>query len=69
MDGGEQVKTERRGGILARLRPGEPDTARGGIEGLLRTVKSYNAKADLREIERAFRFADERHSGDRKSVV
>ena len=63
MDGGDQVKTERRGGILARLRPGEPDTTRGGIEGLLRTVKSYNPKADLREIERAFRFADERHAG------
>jgi len=51
---GEQVRSERRGGLLSRFRPGEPEAPREGIEGLLRTVKSYNAKADLKEIERAY---------------
>lgn len=63
MDGPEQVKTERRGRILSRLRPGEPAPERTGIEGLLKKVKSYNPKADLREIERAHRFAEQHHEG------
>ena len=63
MDSKEQLRTERRGGLLSRLRPGEPEGPREGIEGLLRAVKSYNAKADLKEIERAFRFAEEHHAG------
>jgi len=63
VDGPEHVKTERRGGILARLRPGEHEPTKAGIETLIRTVKSYNAKADVREIERAYRFAEEHHTG------
>ena len=62
MDTGEQVKTERRGGLLSRFRPGEEGPG-DGLAGLLRTVKSYNAKADLKEIERAYRFAAEHHAG------
>jgi GTP diphosphokinase / guanosine-3',5'-bis(diphosphate) 3'-diphosphatase len=63
VEGTDQVRTERRSGLLSRLRPGEPDTPRSGIEALLRAVKSYNPKADLKEIERAYRFADEHHAG------
>jgi GTP diphosphokinase / guanosine-3',5'-bis(diphosphate) 3'-diphosphatase len=63
----EQVRTERRGGLLSRLRPGEP-APRDGIEGLLQAVRSFNAKADTKEIERAYRFAEEHHEGQlRKS--
>jgi GTP diphosphokinase / guanosine-3',5'-bis(diphosphate) 3'-diphosphatase len=62
---GEEVRTERRGGLLSRLRSAEPET-REGIEGLLRTVKGYNAKADLKEIERAYRFAAEHHEGQKR---
>ena len=65
MDTGEEVRTERRGGILSRLRSGEPET-QDDIEALLRTVKGYNAKADLREIERAYRFAAEHHEGQKR---
>ena len=65
MDTGEEVRTERRGGLLSRLRSAEPET-RQGIEGLLRTVKGYNAKADLKEIERAYRFAAEHHEGQKR---
>jgi GTP pyrophosphokinase len=63
VDSREQVKAERRSGILSRLRPGEQDSTRGGIEALIRTVRSYNAKADVKEIERAYRFAEEHHAG------
>ena len=62
MDTGEEVRTERRGGILSRLRSGEPE-AYEGIDAIVRTVKGYNPKADLKEIERAFRFAAEHHEG------
>ena len=65
MDTGEEVRTERRGGLLSRLRSAEPEP-REGIEGLLRTVKGYNAKADLKEIERAYRFAAEHHEGQKR---
>ena len=65
MDTGEEVRTEKRGGLLSRLRSAEPET-REGIEGLLRTVKGYNAKADLKEIERAYRFAAEHHEGQKR---
>ena len=65
MDTGEEVRTERRGGILSRLRSGEPE-AHDGIEALVRTVKGYNAKADLKEIERAHRFASEHHEGQKR---
>ena len=65
MDTGEEVRTERRGGILSRLRSGEPE-AHEGIEALVRTVKGYNPKADLKEIERAYRFAAEHHEGQKR---
>jgi len=65
VDTGEEVRTERRGGILSRLRSGEPE-AQDGIEALVRTVKGYNAKVDLREIERAYRFAAEHHEGQKR---
>ena len=65
METGEEVRTERRGGLLSRLRSAEPETPEG-IEGLLRTVKGYNAKADLKEIERAYRFAAEHHEGQKR---
>jgi len=65
VDTGEEVRTERRGGLLSRLRSAEPET-REGIEGLIRTVKGYNAKADLKEIERAYRFAAEHHEGQKR---
>jgi GTP pyrophosphokinase len=65
VDTGEEVRTERRGGILSRLRPGESEP-RDGLESLLRTVRGYNSKADLKEIERAYRFAAEHHEGQRR---
>src|SRR5919197_1524650 len=61
------VKVERKGGLLSRLRPGEagPDCH---IDQLLKAVKSYNPKADLKEIQRAFAFAESSHAGQtRKS--
>ncbi|HEX5627221.1 MAG TPA: RelA/SpoT family protein, partial [Actinomycetota bacterium] len=36
------------------------------MDALVRTVKGYNAKADLKEIERAYRFAAEHHEGQKR---
>jgi GTP diphosphokinase / guanosine-3',5'-bis(diphosphate) 3'-diphosphatase len=60
----EQVRVDRRGGLLSRLRTGEAPS--DGIDGLLRRVKSYNPKADLKQIERAFRFAEASHAGQKR---
>ena len=67
MDSGEQVKTERRGGLLGRLRPGEAASPqRPSMDLLLRTVKGYNAKADLKAIQRAAQFAEAAHVGQKR---
>jgi guanosine-3',5'-bis(diphosphate) 3'-pyrophosphohydrolase len=59
----EQLKTEKRGGLLSRLRPGESGAQPEGLEALLRSVKDYNAKADLGLIRRAYAFAAAAHEG------
>ena len=66
MDSREEVKVEqRRASLLSRLRPGE-----GGppsrVEPLLKKVRSYNPKADLKELQAAFRFAEISHEGQRR---
>ena len=65
MESAEQVKVERRGGLLSRLRPHETGAAKG-VEPLLRAIKSYNPKADLKEVQRAFAFAEESHRGQKR---
>jgi GTP pyrophosphokinase len=69
VDSKEQIRTERRGGLLSRLRPGEPSAPpTEGIEGLLHAIKVKNPKADTKDIERAYAFAEEHHRGQlRKS--
>jgi GTP diphosphokinase / guanosine-3',5'-bis(diphosphate) 3'-diphosphatase len=67
VDTPEQARTERRGGLLSRLRPGSDDPVeRESFESLIRSVRSYNARADVREIERAYRFAEARHAGQKR---
>jgi GTP pyrophosphokinase len=66
VDSKEQLKTERRGGLLSRLRPGEPEAHPEGLEALLRSVRGYNAKADLGSIRRAYAFAETAHEGQRR---
>src|SRR5437762_982214 len=65
MQSQEQVKAERRGGLLARLRPGDPGPL-DGFEGLQRKIKAESPKADLKEIQRAFAFAEESHRGQKR---
>jgi guanosine-3',5'-bis(diphosphate) 3'-pyrophosphohydrolase len=67
----EELKApDRRGGLLSRLpfvSSGAPEDA-GGVDGLLRKVRAYNPKADVRQVQRAFDFAEESHRGQvRKS--
>jgi guanosine-3',5'-bis(diphosphate) 3'-pyrophosphohydrolase len=67
----EEVRApERRGGLLSRLPfvSGPSDQAPESLDSLLRKVRAYNPKADVREVQRAFDFAAESHRGQmRKS--
>ena len=66
-DSKEKLKTERRGGLLSRLRPGEPESPDPeGLEALLRVVRDYNPKADAGLIRRAYAFAAAAHEGQRR---
>jgi GTP pyrophosphokinase len=50
---------------LARLGR-QPSTVNPLLEPLFRTVRSNHPKADLRDVERAFEFADSHHRGQRR---
>ncbi len=66
MDSREQIRTERRGGLLARLRQGESAPARESFDALARNVRSYNAKADLKQLLRAYALAEASHEGQKR---
>ena len=61
-----QVEVERRGGLLGRWRPRESQ-AEGGLDALTRAIKAYNPKADLKEVHRAFLFAEVSHRGQKRA--
>ena len=56
----QQVRA--RGGLLSRLRPGEAP-AEEGLDALIRQVRSYNSKADIKQLQQAFAKAEEAHRG------
>jgi guanosine-3',5'-bis(diphosphate) 3'-pyrophosphohydrolase len=65
VDSREQVKGERRGRLLGRLRSGEPEAPpRPSQETLLRTLKG--AKVDARAIQRAAQFSEAAHEGQKR---
>ncbi|MDP9242916.1 MAG: RelA/SpoT family protein, partial [Actinomycetota bacterium] len=47
------------------MRPGEP-AERESFQELLRTVKSYNPKADTKLLQRAYALAEEAHAGQKR---
>jgi GTP diphosphokinase / guanosine-3',5'-bis(diphosphate) 3'-diphosphatase len=67
----EEVKApERRGGLFSRLPfvSGGPSEGPLSLDSLLRKVRSYNPKADVRQVQRAYEFAEASHRGQlRKS--
>jgi GTP diphosphokinase / guanosine-3',5'-bis(diphosphate) 3'-diphosphatase len=67
----EEVRApERRGGLLSRLPfvSGGPAEAPLSLDSLLRKVRAYNPKADVRQVQRAYEFAEASHRGQlRKS--
>ncbi|MFN2589530.1 MAG: bifunctional (p)ppGpp synthetase/guanosine-3',5'-bis(diphosphate) 3'-pyrophosphohydrolase, partial [Actinomycetota bacterium] len=67
MEQQEAVKQERRGGLLSRLpfRPSDTGPA-DSFEGLIRAVKASNAKADVRDLQRAYQFASDAHEGQKR---
>jgi GTP diphosphokinase / guanosine-3',5'-bis(diphosphate) 3'-diphosphatase len=70
-DGVDEVRApERRGGLLSRLPfvSGGPAAGPQSLDSLLRKVRAYNPKADVRQVQRAFEFAADSHRGQlRKS--
>ena len=63
----EEAKVEqRRGGRLPipRLRRGDSTPSR--IDPLLKKVRAYNPKAELKELQRAFEFAQAAHEGQKR---
>src|SRR5919199_1551317 len=65
MQSQEQVKAERRSGLLARFLPGDAGPGEG-LDALIRKIKSESPKADLKEIQRAYAFAEESHRGQKR---
>ena len=68
MDSREEVRGEQRRGArlpLPRLRRGEPQRP-SLIDPVLKKVRSYNPKADLRELQRAFEVAAAAHAGQKR---
>jgi GTP diphosphokinase / guanosine-3',5'-bis(diphosphate) 3'-diphosphatase len=65
MQSQEQVKAEKRGGLLARLLASDGGPA-DRFEGLQRKIKSESPKADLKEIQRAYTFAEASHRGQKR---
>jgi GTP pyrophosphokinase len=61
----EQVKAERRGG-LRRFLPGDSSPPTEGLDALVRRIKSESPRADLKEIQRAFAFAEASHAGQKR---
>jgi guanosine-3',5'-bis(diphosphate) 3'-pyrophosphohydrolase len=66
VDSREQIRSERRGGLLSRLRTGESSPTRESFEALAKNVRSYNAKADTKQLQRAYALAEASHEGQKR---
>jgi guanosine-3',5'-bis(diphosphate) 3'-pyrophosphohydrolase len=62
----EDVQVERRGGLLSRLPFRPSDASPDPFDALARAIRTRNPKADLRDVERAYRFAAEAHAGQKR---
>jgi GTP diphosphokinase / guanosine-3',5'-bis(diphosphate) 3'-diphosphatase len=68
VDQQEALRSERRGGILSRLpfRPSDDGAPVDSLENLGRVIKARSSKVDLREVQRAYSFAEESHRGQKR---
>ncbi len=66
MEQREDVRVERRGGLLSRLPFRPSDAPPDRFDALAKAVRARNPKADLRDVERAYRFAEEAHAGQKR---
>ena len=66
MEQREDVRIERKGGLLSRLPFRPSDAPPDRFDLLAKAVRARNPKADLRDIERAYRFAEAAHSGQKR---
>jgi len=61
------ARSDRRGGILSRLPFRPPDTEPAlSLDALIRLVKQRNSRVDVREIQRAYMFAEVSHRGQKR---
>jgi GTP pyrophosphokinase len=68
-DGQSEVRVAqppRRTARLPRPRLRRTETPPGGLAALVKTVRSYNPKADGRQLEQAYRVAEAAHEGQRR---
>jgi guanosine-3',5'-bis(diphosphate) 3'-pyrophosphohydrolase len=68
VDQQEDLRSDRRGGILSRLpfRPSDDVAAVDSLDNLARVIKARSSKVDLREVQRAYAFAEESHRGQKR---
>jgi guanosine-3',5'-bis(diphosphate) 3'-pyrophosphohydrolase len=68
VDQQEALRSDRRGGILSRLpfRPSDDGEPIDSVENLVRVIKARSSKVDLREIQRAYAFAEQSHRGQKR---
>jgi GTP diphosphokinase / guanosine-3',5'-bis(diphosphate) 3'-diphosphatase len=64
----EPVKSERRPGRLRSRLPFRPsdDAHRESVDELIRLVRANNSRLDVRELQRAYAFADAAHAGQKR---
>ncbi|MFM8943887.1 MAG: RelA/SpoT family protein [Actinomycetota bacterium] len=66
MEGRDQVRTDRRGGLLGRLRSAPPAPSRPSVDDLVRSIRTRDPKADLARVQRAYAVANAAHEGQRR---
>jgi guanosine-3',5'-bis(diphosphate) 3'-pyrophosphohydrolase len=62
----EATRSERKGGILSRLPFRPSDRQPQSLDSLIKAIKGRTPKVDLREIQRAYAFAEDSHRGQKR---
>ena len=66
MEGRDQVRTDRRPGLLGRLRQTPAAPSRPSVDDLVRAMRVRDQRADVARVQRAYALADVAHEGQRR---
>ena len=66
MEGRDQVRTDRRPGLLGRLRQAPAAPSRPSVDDLVRAMRARDQRADVARVQRAYALADVAHEGQRR---